>query len=98
MVTSETQRNRNTMHFASQLQRVVVPVGCWVRFTCVQKHTVRRQSKTSILSTNVDQTRYKQSFTGDKWQSKTLFKAIFDPRSLIVKSILDCRLPGVGNG
>ena len=35
--------------------------------------------------------------TGDKWQSKTLFLAIFGPRSLIVnvKRVFDCRLPGV---
>ena len=33
--------------------------------------------------------------TGDKWQSKTLFLAIFYPRPLIVKSIFDCRLPSV---
>ena len=33
--------------------------------------------------------------TGDKWQSKTLFLAHFGPRSSIVKSIFDCRLPGV---
>ena len=44
----------------------------------------RRHSKTIILSTNVD-----------KWQSKTLFLAIFDRRSTIVKSVFDCRLPGV---
>ena len=35
--------------------------------------------------------------TGDKWQSKTLFSAIFDPLSSIVKSILDCGLSGVTN-
>ena len=29
---------------------------------------------------------------GDKWQSKTLLLAIFDPRSTIVKSVFDCRL------
>ena len=33
--------------------------------------------------------------TGDKWQSKTLFLAIFDPRSWIVKSVFDCCLSGV---
>ena len=31
--------------------------------------------------------------TGDKWQSKTLFLAIFDLRSPIVKSIFDCHFP-----
>ena len=30
--------------------------------------------------------------TGDKWQSKTLFLTIFDPRSSVVKSIFDCHL------
>ena len=29
------------------------------------------------------------------WQSKTQFLAIFDWRSTIVKSVFDCRLPGV---
>ena len=33
--------------------------------------------------------------TGDKWQSKTLFLSIFDPRSSIVDYVFDCRLPGV---
>ena len=33
--------------------------------------------------------------TGDKWQSKTLFLAIFDPRSSIVKVVFDCHLSGV---
>ena len=43
----------------------------------------RRQSKTLILSTNVDQNWVETEFsiaicrsTGDKWQSKTLFLAI----------------------
>ena len=33
--------------------------------------------------------------TGDKWESKTLFLLIFDPRSSIVDNVFDCRLPGV---
>ena len=47
----------------------------------------RRQSKTLILSTNVDKISLEKEFsfticgpTDDKWQSKTLFLAIFDPR------------------
>ena len=59
-----------------------------------------------ILSTNVDQKLFETEFlivfvarlaraTGDKWQSKTRFLAIFDPRSSIVKSIFYCHLPGV---
>ena len=62
----------------------------------------RRQSKTSMLSTNVDQKSLETEFsigicrpTGDKWQSKTLFLAIFDPGSSIVKSAFHCHLPGV---
>ena len=62
----------------------------------------RRQSKTLILSTTVDQKSLETEFsivicrpTGDKWQSETLFLAIFDPRSSIAKSVFDCRLPGV---
>ena len=61
----------------------------------------RRQSKILILSTNVDQNIVKTEFsiaifrpTGDKWQSKTLFLSIFDPRSSIVKSVFDCHLYG----
>ena len=61
-----------------------------------------RQAKTLILSTNVDQKSLGTVFsiaicrpTGDKWQSKTLFLALFDPRASIVKSIFDCRLSGV---
>ena len=52
----------------------------------------------SILSTNVGKKSLETEFliaicrpTGDKWQSKTLFLVIFDPRSLIVKSVFDCR-------
>ena len=32
---------------------------------------------------------------GDKWQSKTLFLSIFDPRSSIVDIGFNCRLPSV---
>ena len=62
----------------------------------------RRQSKKLILSTSVDQKSLVTKFsiaicrpTGDKWQSKTLFLAIVDPRSSILKSVFDCRLSGV---
>ena len=34
---------------------------------------------------------------GDKWQSKTLFQTIFDQRSSIIKSVYDCRLPGLSS-
>ena len=61
-----------------------------------------RQSKTFVLSTNIDQITLEIEFsisiyrtTGDKWHSKTLFLAIFDPRSLIVKSVFDCCPSGV---
>ena len=56
-----------------------------------------------IPSTNVNQKSLETEFlivicrlTGDKWQSKTLFLAIFDLCLLIVKSIFVCRLPSVG--
>ena len=59
----------------------------------------RRQSKTLILSTNVDLRSLKTEFliavcrpTGDKWLSKTLFLAICEPRSSIVQSVFDCHL------
>ena len=55
-----------------------------------------RQSKTLILSTNVDQTSL-ETETGDKWQSKTLLLEIFESRSSIVKSVFDCRLSVVRN-
>ena len=62
----------------------------------------RRQSETLIKSTNIDQKPLATEFsiaiyrsTGDKWQSKTLFLWIFDPRSSIVKHFFDCRLLGV---
>ena len=62
----------------------------------------RRQSKTPILSRNVDQKSLETEFsiticrhTGDKWQSKTLFLSIFDQMSSIVDSAFDCRLTGV---
>ena len=56
----------------------------------------------SILSTNVDKKSLETGFfivichpTGDIWQSKTLFLAIFDLCLSIVKSVFDCCLPGV---
>ena len=62
----------------------------------------RRQSKTPILSRNVDQKSLEIEFsiaicrhTGDKWQSKTMFLSIFDTGSSIVDSVFDCRLLGV---
>ena len=53
-----------------------------------------------LISTNVDQklleTRVLDNhLLPNKWQSKSLFLAIFDSRSLIVKSDFDCSLPGV---
>ena len=56
----------------------------------------RRKSKTLILSTNVNKKSLETEFSiVDKWQSKTLFLVIFDPRSSIVKSVFDCRLSDV---
>ena len=77
-------------------------LSCGVVFT-----TDRRQSKTLLLSTNVDQKSIEVNFpiaicrrTGDchlspDWQSKTLFLSIFDPRSSIVKRVFDFCLSGV---
>ena len=55
-----------------------------------------------ILSTNVDQKSLETKYSiaicrqlGDKLQSKTLFLAIFDPRSSVVKTVFDCRLSHV---
>ena len=52
-----------------------------------------------MLSTNVDPRSLETELstaicrlTGDKWQSKTLFPAICDPRSSIVQTVFDCRL------
>ena len=60
----------------------------------------RRQAEMSILSMNVDKKIVRSRVfdfhpTGDKWQSKTLFLAIFDLRSSIVLSVFDCGLHGV---
>ena len=55
-----------------------------------------------ILSMNVNQKSLETEFliaicrpTGDKWQLKTLILAVFDLHYSIVKSVFDCRLPGV---
>ena len=75
-----------------------------ILFNCMQKKSTvnheayneltedRRQSKTSIISTNVDQNSKKIEFliaishpTGNTWQSKTLVLVISDPRSSIVR-------------
>ena len=62
----------------------------------------RLQSKTLILSTNIDKKYLATEIliaicrpTGNKWQLKTRLLLIFDPRSWIVKSIFGCRLSGV---
>ena len=62
----------------------------------------RRQSKTLLLSTNVDQNSYNLSFRlpfvarlVTKMAIKNTFLANFHPRSSIVKSVFDSRLPGV---
>ena len=61
----------------------------------------RRQSKTSILSMNVDQKSLKTVFDchlwPDWWQMaiKNTVSSDFYLRLSIVKSIFDCRLPGV---
>ena len=77
--------------------------GASTRETCLRGVCEQqRQSKTPILSRNVDKKSIETVFsivicrhTGDKWQSKTLFLSIFDPRSSIVESVFDSRLPGV---
>ena len=58
--------------------------------------------KTLTLSTNVDEKSLETEFsiaicrpTGDKWQSKTLFQTISDPRSSLVKNVFDCHLSDV---
>ena len=62
----------------------------------------RRQSKTLILLTNVGQKEFKTEFsnairrqTGDSWQLKTLFLAIFYLPLSIVQSIFDFRISHV---
>ena len=67
---------------------------------CLESTTGRRQSKTPILSRNVDKKSLEIEFwiaicrhNGDKWQLKTLFLSIFDPRLSIVDIVFDSRLP-----
>ena len=62
----------------------------------------RRQSKTPILSSNVDRKSLETEnwivilrHIGDKLQLKRLFRSRFDPRSSIVDSVFDCRLHDV---
>ena len=70
---------------------------------CINTTPGRQQSKMLIPSTNVDHKSLETEssiaicrLTGDKWQSKTLFLAIFDLHWLIVKSgFFSCRLSGV---
>ena len=73
---------------------------CYVfRRPILNKHFRERQSKMSNISMNVDSGSLETELspavcrpTGNKWQSKTQFPAICDPRSSIVESIFDCRL------
>ena len=91
----------NTFHYNSllPLQRTA---ATWMSVKVPYGTLGRRQSKTLILSTDVDQKSLETEFSiaicrqsENKWQSKTLFPAIYDPRSSIFKSVFDCRLPGV---
>ena len=86
--------------FQSTHLHVPVPVlaGTGTRITSDRCH-----SETLILSTSVDRKSLETGLsiaicrlTGDKWQSKTLFIAIYDPRLSIVKSVFYCRLSDVG--
>ena len=60
---------------------------------------VRRQSKTLILSTNVDQKSLETelSIAICRMAIENTVSSDFDPRSSIVKSVFDCHLPGVIN-
>ena len=65
-------------------------------------HRVGDNRKRYPESTNADQKLLETEFlivicrhTGNKWQSKTLFLSIFDPRSSILDSVFDCRRHGV---
>ena len=49
---------------------------------------------THMISDNQKRQSYRRP-TGLKWQLKTLFLAIFDPHSSFIKSVFNCRLPGV---
>ena len=58
----------------------------------------RRQSKTSILATNVDKNPLETELSIAIWRQTAIENTVssdFDPRSSIVKSVFDCRLPGV---
>ena len=78
-------------------------IACGVAVHMANITPDRRQSKTLILSTNVDKNRSKKFLiaicrpAGDKWQSKILFLSIFDPLSSTVtcKSVFDYRLSRV---
>ena len=77
------------------------PINSYVKLYSVVT-PVRRQLKTPILLRNIDQNSIETVFLiaicrqcGDKWESKTLFLLIFDPRLSIVDNVFDCRLPDV---
>ena len=75
----------NNIYFGWEIRKLFF---CYTLLTKVLK----------VLSTEVDETEFSIAIyclTGDKWQSKKTFLAMFDPRSFNVKSIFDCRLSGV---
>ena len=65
----------------------------------INSAAISHRRKAAIENVNtIDERRSKivrTEFSIAKWQSKILFLAIFDSRSSIVKSVFDCRLPGV---
>ena len=75
------------------------PQAPWVWFLCCEpnKEACRSLYHTEQAEVeNVDTIDERRSdIVSDEWQSETLFLAIFDPRSCIVKSVFDCRLSAV---
>ena len=86
--------------FAIILQEKSSRESWMIYFTCLLTHRVG--GKPPTLSSNIDQESIETVFliaichlTVDKWQSKTLFLSIFDPRLSIVDYVFDCSLPSV---
>ena len=90
--------NRLLISVASNLRKMTE--GCFdkVYFEKKRKKEKTPDKKLSRMQrvklTFMDQCK-RFRLTGDKWQSKTLFLANFDPRSSIVQSVFDGRLTGV---
>ena len=86
----------------NEILSLVIHFPIYIHFYSNQNLTIpdRRQSKTLILSTNVDKNRERvfDCHLSHDWRHMAIENTVYSdfyPRSSIVMSVFDCRLSGV---